>query len=520
MKKRSQILSLVLVLTVLVSILPWGQFAVAAPVEQAQFVAPRLVVNSSFLNVRSGPGIQYPVLLTVVGGSELPVLARAADNVWFQVSTVIGVGWVNVQYTVPRGSFDNVPIVSQTQILTTTILPSTAVTLGLPAGQGGGFAAPVVVASTTTAFPSTAPITGGRVVVDLGEGRVTTVNPGERFRATINVEAVNLRTQPEDGSPTLGTLFRDPTNDYSILGESKDKNGTPWIAIEVAELGVGWVEAAKTTFRLSRVSGTVVVLRTTTALTDAPNGSGDNLPVLSEGQEGFLVNISRDSLFVQIQLGDGTTGWVPFSNVVTRTGTPSDMVDTALLPAASTPTTAVGAVPVAPGAVVVIPGIVTAPTFGLDTPHVVINTSFLNIRSGPGAQYTTVTTISGGAELRVLGMAEDRVWYLVEGAFGRGWVNSEFTLFRGSIDAVPIIHDAIGLTSVPTAVVSAGIVLYAAPGTNFGAIGALPNSIEVPVVARTADGLWVQINTSLGFGWVPADQIAIRGDATLIPIVG
>lgn len=517
MKKRSQILSLVLVLALLVSILPWGQLAIAAPEEQAQFIAPRLVVNSSFLNIRSGPGIQYPVLLTVVGGTELPVIARSSDNVWFQVSTVIGVGWVNVQYTVPRGSFDNVPVVSQNQIFASSVLPSTAITLGLPDGQGGGFAAPVIIGSTTS-FPSTTPVTGGRVVVDLGEGRVTTVNPGERFRATINVEAVNLRTQPQDGAPTLGTLFRDETNDYSILGEAKDKNGTPWVAIEVAELGVGWVEAPKVLFRLSRVAGTVVVLRTTTALTDAPNGSGDNLPVLSEGREGFLVNISRDSNFVQIQLGDGTTGWVPFSSVVTRTGTPSDMVDPDLLPSMSTPISVVPAGTTT--GIGVIPVVVAPPSFGLDTPHIIINTSFLNIRSGPGAQYTIVSTISGGAELRVLGIAKDRVWYLVEGGFGRGWVNSEFTLFRGSIDSVPVIHDAIGVTSVPTASVAAGVVLYAAPGTNFGAIGALPNTIEVPIVARTADFNWVQINTSLGFGWVPANQVIVRGDASLIPIVG
>src|SRR3954468_1531562 len=72
-----------------------------SPQQQAQFVSPKLIVNTSFLNVRTGPGVQFSVLLTVVGGTELPVIGRAKDNVWYQVSTVIGVGWVNIQYAAP-----------------------------------------------------------------------------------------------------------------------------------------------------------------------------------------------------------------------------------------------------------------------------------------------------------------------------------------------------------------------------------------------------------------------------------
>ena len=93
MKIRSKLFSVILVIVFSLGMLAWGQIAIAAPEQQqAQFVAPRLVVNSSFLNVRTGPGIQYNVLITVVGGTELPVLARVSDNVWFQVSTVVGVG--------------------------------------------------------------------------------------------------------------------------------------------------------------------------------------------------------------------------------------------------------------------------------------------------------------------------------------------------------------------------------------------------------------------------------------------
>ncbi|MEO8607662.1 MAG: SH3 domain-containing protein [Chloroflexota bacterium] len=509
MKSRSKLLSVTLLIVFSLGIMAWGQVASAAPAQQVQFVAPRLVVNSSFLNVRSGPGIQYPALITVVGGTELPVLARASDNVWFQVSTVIGVGWVNVQFTVPRGSFDNVPVVSMTQVA--SALPYTATTIGL--GQGGGLPAP-----TTATIASTVPVTSsGRIRLDLGNGKVTTVVPGERYRAVLNVEAVNLRTQPFDGAPTLGTIFRDDTFDYPILGNAGDKKGVPWIAIEVADLGVGWIEAPKAKIRLSRAAGSVLVITANaTSLTDAPNGSGNNLPVLSQGQEGFLVNISKDSHFVEIELGDGTRGWVPFSSTLPRTGTPTDQLDESQLASVTTASVAVPSTTTDTG--VVIPSVPA--TFGLDVPHIVINTGFLNIRSGPGAQFSTVTTLSGGTELPVLGKAEDGVWLLVSGPFGQGWVNNDFVIFRGSMASVPVIHAAVGTLSTPIAIVSSSVTVYAAPGTNFGAIGTLVGPIQVPVVARTADSTWLQLNTSLGFGWVLASQVLLQGDGSTIPVVG
>lgn len=87
--------------------------AAAAPVQQqAQYATPVAVVNTSFLNVRTGPGAQYTILITVVGGTTLQVMGISADGSWLQVSTPAGLGWVNVQFTLPRGNFEFVPVVS------------------------------------------------------------------------------------------------------------------------------------------------------------------------------------------------------------------------------------------------------------------------------------------------------------------------------------------------------------------------------------------------------------------------
>lgn len=388
--------------------------------QQAQFISPKLIVNTSFLNVRTGPGVQYSVLLTVVGGTELPVIGRAKDNVWFQVSTVIGVGWVNIQYAAPRGSFSNVPVVTLEDVIAAAA-QSTPTTLGLADnGQGGGS-----VVSTT----DTTPVIGSPMRFTLSTGRITTASPGERFRAVVNVEAVNARTQPVDGAPAITTLFRDDTFDYTIVNSTNDKNNVNWVALDVPDIGVGWVEGAKLSMRLSHVSGQVVSIRgNAIAMREMPGGGSAQLPVLNEGREGFLINISKDSQFVQIELGDGTQGWVPFDAVVGRTGTPTDEIDLSILQNTTADLGQGG-------------GDSSAPiSFGLATPHVVINTGFLNVRSGPGSQFGILATYPGGSELPVIGIAKDGVWLLVEGTFGQGWVNSEFTVFRGSIKSVPIIN--------------------------------------------------------------------------------
>ncbi len=392
-----------------------------APQQQAQFVSPKLIVNTSFLNVRTGPGVQYTVLLTVVGGTELPVIGRAKDNVWYQVTTVVGVGWVNIQYAAPRGSFDNLPVVTLEQVIAAAA-QATPTTLGLAnLGQGGGGGAPV----------SNAPVVvGSPLRFTLATGKVATVSPGERYRAVINVEAVNARTQPVDGAPALITLFRDDTFDYTIVDSINDKNNVNWVALDIPDIGVGWVEGPKLFIRLSRVSGQVVTIKSNAvAMRDLPGGGSAQLPVLNEGREAFLTDISKDSQFVQIELGDGTRGWVPFAAVVGRTGTPTDEIDLSSLqnavPASDLGQGGGGGAPV---------------TFGLATPHIIVNTGFLNVRTGPGSQFGILATYPGGSELAVLGIAKDGIWFLVGGPFGQGWINSEFTVFRGSIKSVPIIN--------------------------------------------------------------------------------
>ncbi len=146
-----------------------------------------MVVNSSFLNIRTGPGVKYEILITVVGGTQLPVLGVAQDRVWYQVSTVVGVGWVNSEFVIPRGDFSTLPVIDTSTVIATLPLINTPITIGLAPGQGGGG-----VVTTTSTAPAAAAVGGTFVAGTDANGNPIVVAANERFRATLGVAAVEV----------------------------------------------------------------------------------------------------------------------------------------------------------------------------------------------------------------------------------------------------------------------------------------------------------------------------------------
>src|SRR5690606_25483491 len=272
--------------------------------------------------------------------------------------------------------------------------------------------------------------------------------------------------------------------------------------------GTGWVETPKLRVRLSaRYRDVLTVVADTVNLYADPGVSLLHVEPLRHGDEVFLIDITPDGQFVRVELATGEVGWLPFSAVVTREGTSTDDL---------------GPDDAGQGGGSVVP-VISAPGPQLEAPRVIVNTGNLNVRSGSGAHFTSVAVVPGGTELTVLGLASDDVWYLVAGDFGQGWVNREYVIFRGVFDNVPVIpYDVAasqGTVAAPVAIVSAPVTLYAAPGVDFAQVGVLYGPAEVTLVARNADATWVQVMTPQGYGWLIANQVILRGDLSLVPVV-
>ncbi len=290
-----------------------------AQIPVPQLVSPIVVVNTAALNARSGPGSQYTVIVTLPGGTELPVLASTADRAWYLVATPVGNAWVDIDFVIPRGDFTFVPVIRLQDIQAQFAAP-TPRTIQMPtARQPFGAAA---------------------------------VSPRSNRRAVLEVISVDLRPGPFEASGVITTLFIDTNVDYAVLGETYDSRLVEWVAIFVPGVGNGWIEKAKVR---------IIERELTSAEMAAESGRG-----------------------------------------MSTSGIP-------------------------------VPQIELAPVIAI------VNTPFVNIRTGPGAQFSVISVASGGTALNVVGLAPDQVWVLVEGTFGRGWVASEFVLLRGNLNNVPTL---------------------------------------------------------------------------------
>lgn len=442
--------------------------------QQVSFSTPILVANTSFLNIRTGPGIQYTSLVTVVGGTELPVLGVAHDRVWYQVSTIVGVGWVNVQFTLPRGDFTNVPFVE------------------------GPISAPSEFDAVMAQTAQGDSVGASNFTNGLAWG--VSVIVGHPFRAN-----------PALGAGSPGTIVANPDIIYTVF-EATNAEGTTWYRIDDPTFGFGWVEAGKVVFRPFACELSAVVFTAGAAPGQGPDGSGSLNGELrvDQGAEAYLLDASGTQY--KVGLIDGSTGWVPSTVVAVRGDVFSEYCRSGGTDAATASTTTTA------GSTTGTTTTNTQPRFA--GPRAVINTGFLNLRSGPGAQYSVVTTLAGGTEVPLVGVAPDGVWYLVQGTFGQAWLNSEFVLFRGDGSRLPIIRDFSGsVFSAPVAVITNAVTLYASPNLGGNVIGAISGPAQANVVARTSDSTWVQISTSIGFGWVQATAITLQGDTNLIPVV-
>jgi N-acetylmuramoyl-L-alanine amidase len=420
--------------------------------QRVQFSAPVMVVNTSFLNIRTGPGIEYSVLITVVGGSTLPVLGVANDGVWYQVSTAAGVGWLNSAYALARGSFENVPLA----------------------------AAPPLSAAVPGAGPQAAPASGVRewgvsVVVD---------HP--------------LRATPAPDGAELTYLTANKTVIYTVVN-AQHAAGINWIAINLPGTGTGWLELTKVIFRPFACTLTAVEVTQNMPLKKGPDGTGDESQSIAGGQEAYLLDRVGD--LYKIELINGAVGWVEGMAVRVR----DENVSSAYCASGGQSQAAPGTPPAARAA---------------RSDYLVINTGYLNVRSGAGAQYSVVATFPGGTELPVTGISPDRVWLQVVGAFGSGWVNSEFVLFRGNGSTLPVISATVGQVETPKAVINQNVILYAAPNLTLGTVGSIAAPATVDVVARTADSNWVQVRIETGYGWVQSAFVTLQGNLAQIPVVG
>ena len=130
------------------------------------------------------------------------------------------------------------------------------------------------------------------------------------------------------------------------------------------------------------------------------------LGTVSGGDELVIVGRTADSSWYQVQTAVGN-GWVYGEYIATRNEYGGSPVTTS-----------------------------SATNAAVSGPYGIINTGALNIRSGPGAQYTSLGALAGGTETRIIGRNADWSWWLLETPLGASLLQQESRVVEECFDGV------------------------------------------------------------------------------------
>ena len=118
------------------------------------------------------------------------------------------------------------------------------------------------------------------------------------------------------------------------------------------------------------------------------------------------------------------------------------------------------------------------------------------VRTGPGIETPQQGTASRGMQFFVIGTRPDGTWIQIHYRFGKGWINTSLT----SVSDTSTVGNTAG---VARAIVNAGSLnIRSGPSFVFASIGKVKGGTVMPIIGRDKDGLWLEVTSPFGPGWV------------------
>jgi len=177
--------------------------------------APVLAEAIKQANVRSGPGLDFPQVGTIVAGTKYPIIGRSARFPWYLIALPDTNGWVFADLVKVTGSINSVPI--QEGVITVSPAPATN---------------PPTSPAPTASLPS-ASLTPTNAAV--------TAMPSVQSPTGVFAEAIdtaNVRFGPGTDFPRIGSISKG--QQYPVL---RRHSNFPWVEIAFGSQpnGRGWV---------------------------------------------------------------------------------------------------------------------------------------------------------------------------------------------------------------------------------------------------------------------------------------
>ncbi len=162
----------------------------------------------------------------------------------------------------------------------------------------------------------------------------------------------------------------------------------------------------------------------------------------------------------------------------------------------------------------------------------VVTARGLNVRAGPGIEYTRLGAVAGGTKLILSGRNESGTWVRgrVEGEDLKGWLSAKYMRIDGDVMTLPVLElrpaesqatPTTGTVSELKAAVTAhGLNVRAGPGIEYARLGAVAGGTELILSGRNEPGTWVrgQAPEEGLEGWLSAKYMKIDGDVMSLPV--
>jgi anionic cell wall polymer biosynthesis LytR-Cps2A-Psr (LCP) family protein len=142
--------------------------------------------------------------------------------------------------------------------------------------------------------------------------------------------------------------------------------------------------------------------------------------------------------------------------------------------------------------------------------------------SAPNPRARILGRLNRGAEVQALGRSLDGAWVQFQmPRTGRlAWVSRD-ALQPKADQRTDSAATPQPVGEAPRVVVRVGsnVNVRSGPGTRFSVIGALRPTQSAPLIGRSTDSQWWQIEFGARAGWVAARNVLVRGDASRVPVV-
>lgn len=405
--------------------------------------APKLETSQSTamqtgLSLYAGPGTNYGVVGTVVSGQDVSLIGRNEAGTWIKVQTTGGVqGWLSASYIQSSVPVSSLPVVSSAATTSTTTTTTATTT-------------------TTTSGP-TAVIATGALHIRSGPG--------------ISYSSLTVVYQGQ----VVTLLGRNSNNSWAKVRAASGTEG--WVNVNYIQPSVGISTLPVLDTGVPAATATAVVATGALNVRSGPDLAYTSIAVVYQGQVVTLLGRNSDSSWAKVRLSNGTEGWVNASLIQ--------------------PNVTISSLPV-------VDSTVPAPT-----PTAVINTGYLNVRSGPGVEYSIITAVPSGATVNLLGRNSNSTWVKVRTVSGtEGWVNASLIIANVGISSLPVTEQNLPNPN-PTAIVNTAYLnVRSGPGVTYTILTSVVGGTTVSLLGRNGDSSWVQVKLPNGtVGWVNASLV-------------